>query len=94
MKKISILLPLIGHIFVAVVAVISALRINDLMLLVLLVISAIVSLILAITRMITAKKTRERIKYLEENQLSVSYDAKEKRFSFIKGKSITGARPQ
>lgn len=93
MKKIRILLPLIGYIFVAVVAIISALRIDDLLLLVLLVISAIVSLILAITRMITAKKTGDRIKYLEENQLSVSYDAKEEKFSFIKGKPITGARP-
>ena len=35
---------------------------------------AIVSLILAITRIISAKKTEDRIKYLEEHHLSGSYD--------------------
>lgn len=81
----SIWLPLLGYIFVAVVAIIAASRIDNQVILVLLVTSAIVSLILAITRLISAKKTGERIKYLEDNQLSVSYDAKEEEFSFKKG---------
>lgn len=82
---VSVWLPLIGYLFVAVVAVITALRIDSQLLLVLLITSALISLILAITRVISAKKTGERIKRLEDNQLSVSYDANEEMLSFNKG---------
>lgn len=78
-------LLLLGYIFVAVVSITAALRVDSLFLSVLLISSAIVSLILAIFRLVSAKKTGDRIKYLEENQLSVSYDAKEKGISFKKG---------
>lgn len=76
MKGMSIWLPLIGYLFVAVVAVFAALRIDNQLLMVLLIISATVSLILAITRLISAKKTGERIKYLEEHHLSIIPDEK------------------
>lgn len=69
MKGIGIWLPLIGYLFVAVVAIIAALRIENLPLMILLFISAIVSLILAITRLLSAKRMGERIKYLEDNCL-------------------------
>ena len=75
MKRISIWLPLIGYVFVAVVAIIAALRIDNQLLMSLLIISATVSLILAITRLISAKKTGERIKYLEDHHLSITHDA-------------------
>ena len=74
MKGVSIWLPLIGYLFVAVVAVFAALRIDNQLLMVLLIISATVSLILAITLLISAKKTGERIKYLEEHHLSIVPD--------------------
>ena len=67
-------LPLLGYIFVAIVAIIAALGVRSLLMSVLLIISSIVSLILAITRIISAKKTEDRIKYLEEPHLSGSYD--------------------
>ena len=65
-------LPLLGYIFVAIVAIIAALGVRSLLMSVLLIISSIVSLILAITRIISAKKTEDRIKYLEEHHLSSS----------------------
>ena len=67
-------LPLLGYIFVAIVAIIAALGVRSLLMSILLIISSIVSLILAITRIISAKKTEDRIKYLEEHHLSGSYD--------------------
>lgn len=81
----SLLLPLLGYIFVALSAIITAICINSQSLSVLLILSAIVSLILAITRLVSAKKTEERIKYLEKNQLSVSYNAEDETLSLKKG---------
>ena len=85
MKGIGIWLPLIGYLFVAVVAIIAALRIENLPLMILLFISAIVSLILAITRLLSAKRMGERIKYLEDNHLSLSYNKEEECINVEKG---------
>lgn len=85
MKGIGIWLPLIGYLFVAVVAIIAALRIDNLPLMILLIISAIVSLILAITRLLSAKRMGERIKYLEDNHLSLSYNKEEEKITVKMG---------
>lgn len=85
MKGIGIWLPLIGYLFVAVVAIIAALRIENLPLMILLFISAIVSLILAITRLLSAKRMGERIKYLEDNHLSLSYNKEEEKITVKMG---------
>ena len=85
MKGIGIWLPLIGYLFVAVVAIIAALRIENMPLMILLFISAIVSLILAITRLLSAKRMGERIKYLEDNHLSLSYNKEEEKITVKMG---------
>lgn len=67
-------LPLIGYMYVSVVAFISALHVDNDMLMIMLIISAVVSLALALTRLISSRKMAARIKHLEEHHLSVSYD--------------------
>ena len=66
--------PLIGSVFVSMVSILAALQAKNLILQLLLVLSAIVSLILAITHLSSAKKMIARIKDLEDNQLSAEYD--------------------
>lgn len=75
MKGISTWLPLIGHVFVAVVAVIAASQVDNNVLRYLLIISAVVSFVLALTRIVSSRKMNERIKYLEEHHLSIIGDA-------------------
>ena len=78
-------LSLLGYLFVAVIAIIAALQVDNSLLSVLLIISAIISLILAVTRLISAKKTEERIKYLEDHHLSMNYDENKEEATLIEG---------
>ena len=78
-------LPLLGYIFVAIVAIIAALGVRSLLMSILLIISSIVSLILAITRIISAKKTEDRIKYLESHHISLTHDAEEETMTIQEG---------
>lgn len=72
-KWIISLLSLIGYILVFIVSIFAALQAKALVKL-LLVLSAVVSLILAITRLFSFRKMIARIKDLEDNQFSVEYD--------------------
>ncbi len=79
-------LTLAGFVFIAGVSIVGAFRIEGTAWRVLLILSAIVSLVLAIARMLKNKSMAKKIKTLEENQLSVEYDANEEKLSFKKGK--------
>ena len=79
-------LTLVGFVFIAGASIAGAFRIEGIAWRVLLIMSAVVSLILAITRMLKNKSMAKKIKTLEENQLSVEYDANEEKLSFKKGK--------
>ena len=63
-------LPYVGYVFSTIVSIIMAFRVEGILCRVLLVISTIVSLALAISRLITTKKMEKRIKYLEDHQIS------------------------
>ena len=74
MRRICTCLPLIGYVFIAGVAMIAALQMTNNVLKCLLIISSLVSLVLAVTRFMSAMKMNARIKYLEEHHLSVVPD--------------------
>lgn len=76
MKRLSFTqwLQIGGYVFISLVSICAAIRIEDLLLKFLLVISAVVSLILAISRLLASRKMSKRIKELEEKQLSVRVD--------------------
>ena len=76
---------LFGYIFIPGVSVIGTFRIEVVFMKILLILSAMVSLVLAVTRLVDSKKTAERIKRLEKNQLSVRYDESEEKLYFEKG---------
>lgn len=76
---------LVGYIFIAVASVIGTFRIEGLFMKILLILSAMVSLVLAVTRLVDSKRTADRIKRLEKNQLSVRYDESEEKLYFKKG---------
>lgn len=78
-------LMLFGYIFIAGVSVIGTFRIEVVFMKILLILSAMVSLVLAVTRLVDSKKTAERIKRLEKNQLSVRYDESKEKLYFEKG---------
>lgn len=78
-------LMLFGYIFIPGVSVIGTFRIEVVFMKILLILSAMVSLVLAVTRLVDSKKTAERIKRLEKNQLSVRYDESEEKLYFEKG---------
>lgn len=83
--KISDWLSLAGFVFIACVSVAGAFRIEGTAWRVLLIMSAVVSLILAITRMMKNKRMAKKIQTLEENQLSVRYDEEKEMLCFEKG---------
>jgi len=83
--KISDWLTLAGFVFIAGVSIAGALRIEGIVWRVLLIMSSVVSLILAIARMLKNKSMAKKIKTLEENQLSVRYDEKKEAIYFEKG---------
>lgn len=64
----------IAYLFVAIAAIIAVFRPEGKVWIIVFVLSAIVSLILAITRMWNNKKMTDRIRYLEEHHLSLDYD--------------------
>ena len=78
-------LMLVGYIFIAVASVIGTFRIEGLLMKILLILSAMVSLVLAVTRLVDSKKTADRIMRLEKNQMSVRYDESEEKLYFEKG---------
>lgn len=83
--KIGDWLTLAGFVFIACVSVAGALRIEGTAWRVLLIMSAVVLLILAITRMMKNKRMAKKIQKLEENQLSVRYDEEKEMLCFEKG---------
>lgn len=91
MKRISGWLSLIGYVFIAGVAIISALQVTINVLKCLLILSAMVSLVLAVTRFISARKMNARIKYLEEHHLSVIPDVENEELIIKEGIGNNGA---
>ncbi len=85
-------LALVGYVFFSIVSIFSALQTKQLVLELLLVLSAVVSLILAITRLSSSKKMIARIKDLEDNQLSVGYD--DGTFIIEKGKTAQKSKSE
>ena len=61
-------IALVGYVFVAVVSVIAALRMEENVIKVLLVLSALVSLVLAFSRIVSSKRMEEKIRKLEEEK--------------------------
>ncbi len=61
-------IALVGHMLVTVVSVISAFRVEEEVYKVLLILSAIVSLILAVSRIVSSRRMEEKIKKLEEEK--------------------------
>ena len=76
MKKITIkqVLPIAGNLFVFGVAVFVAFQVKEVLLKVILIVSAIVSLILAIVRLCSTWKIQRRIEELEDTQPSFSVE--------------------
>lgn len=83
--KISDWLSLAGFIFITGVSVVGAFRIERTVWRVLLIMSAVVSLILAISRMQKNKRMAKKIQTLDENQLSVRSDEEREMLCFEKG---------
>lgn len=67
-------LQISGYVFISLVSIYAAIRAEELLQTILLVLSAVVSLILAVSRLLSSRKMSERIKELEERQLSVKVD--------------------
>ena len=83
--KIGDWLSLAGFVFIACVSIAGAFRIEGTVWRVLLIMSAVVSLILAISRMQKNKRMAKKIQTLEENQLSVRCDEEREMLCFEKG---------
>ena len=62
-----------GCVFNAVVSILAATKVEDQFLKILLIVSALVSLALAITRVYSYMKIEKRIKELEDNQITAEY---------------------
>ena len=75
-----------GNFFVMVVSIVSAIRVEEIVMKVFLITSALVSLILAISNIWNSKKMDEKIQKLEDDQLSVSYNEEEETFYLEEGK--------
>lgn len=84
-SKIGTIFSIAGYLFVFAISIISAISIEQPLWRVLLIVSALVTLVLAVTRLISAKKLGKRVKYLEDNQLSMSYNKEEERIIVKKG---------
>lgn len=69
-KNILRILTLSGYIFTTVVSIIMAIGVEGLVYKILLIVSATVTFILAISRMVSTKNMENRIKDLEENSLT------------------------
>ena len=67
-------LTLVAYLFVAITSIFAIFRPEGMIWIIVFVLSAIVSLILAITRLLNNKKMAERIRYLEEHHLSIETD--------------------
>ena len=78
-------LTLVAYLFVAIVSIIAIFRPEGLVWIIVFVLSAIVSLILAITRIRNNKKMADRIQYLEEHHLSIEYDKDGEGIKFKEG---------
>ena len=76
-----------GNFFVMVVSIFSAIRVEEIVMKVFLITSALVSLILAISNIWISKRMDEKIQKLEDDQLSVSYNEEEETFYLEEGKS-------
>ena len=83
--KIGDWLTLTGFVFIAGVSIAGAFRMEGTAWRVLLILSAVVSLVLAIVGMLKNRHMAKKIKTLEENQLSVRYDKEKEAIYFEKG---------
>ena len=83
--KICDWLSMAGYVFVAGVSATGAFRVEGTTWQVLLIMSAVISLILAISRILKNKSMAKKIQTLEENQLSVRYDKEKEALCFEKG---------
>lgn len=61
-------IALVGYVFVTVVSVIAALRMEENVIKVLLILSALVSLVLAVSRIVSSRRMAKRIQKLEEEK--------------------------
>ena len=75
-----------GCVFNAVVSIFAATKAEDQFLKILLIMSALVSLALAITRVYSYMKIEKRIKELEDNQITTEYVEDAETFFLNKGK--------
>ncbi len=66
-SKIGTIFSIAGYLFVFAISIISAISIEQPLWRVLLIVSALVTIVLAVTRLIFAKKLGKRVKYLEDN---------------------------
>ena len=67
-------LTLVAYLFVAIASIIGIFRPEGKIWIIVFVLSAVVSLILAITRMLNNKKMADRIRYLEKHHISIETD--------------------
>lgn len=74
---------LIGYLFIAIISVLSAFRVEEMLWRCSLIASATVSLVLAIIRLIDSRRTTEEIEELRNNQLDVKVE--NGTLEFVKG---------
>ena len=67
-------LTVVAYLFVAIASIIAIFRPEGKIWIIVYVLSAVVSLILAITRLLNNKKMTDRIRYLEKHHLSLEID--------------------
>ena len=84
-NQIGTFFSIAGYLFVFAISIISAFKIEQLIWRALLIVSALVTFVLAITRLISANKIGKRVKYLEDNHLSLSYNKEEECINVEKG---------
>ena len=83
MKNIAVI---IGYLFVMVVSVFAATQTKAKYLTILLMVSSVISFLLAITRVYSSMKMEKRIKELEDNQISFEYDESREGLKVVKGR--------
>ena len=79
-------LTLVAYLFVAIASIVAIFRPEGKIWIIIFVFSAIVSLILAVTRMRNSKQMSDRIRYLEEHHTSFEYEEDEEEMTILEGK--------
>ena len=81
---------IVAYLFVAIASIIAIFRPEGMIWIVVFVLSAVVSLILAITRMLNNKKMADRIRYLEKHHLSIETDDENEGLIIKEGRNNAG----